>query len=63
MRVEKNERARLIKINRVSQPVKRAGVIIFDVNRQSVRPRNCGFRGNYRRYDRERESARVHRAG
>ncbi len=42
MRIEKDERVRLVEIDILCQPVKRAGVIVLDVNRQTVG--RCGWR-------------------
>src|SRR5215469_1649982 len=44
--VEKNEHARSIKIKILGQPVKRAGMIVLDVNRQHARCGACGSSGN-----------------
>ena len=49
MRIEKDERARLIEIDILGQPVKPSGVIVFDVNGQNARPRGCGAGGNEQR--------------
>src|SRR5215813_3025523 len=37
VRIEKEERVRLVEIDILRQPVKRSGVIVLDVNRQTVR--------------------------
>ena len=37
MRIKKNKRVRLIEIDILGQPIERAGVIVFDVNGQTVR--------------------------
>jgi hypothetical protein len=42
VRIEKDERVRLVEIDILCQPIKRAGVIVFDVNGQTVR--GCGWR-------------------
>jgi len=63
VRVEKNQRARLIKINRLSQLVKCTGMIIFDINRQNVGCGRCDWRDNQQRRDAEPKHSRVHRAG
>ena len=39
VRIEKDERVRLVEIDILCQPVKRAGVIVLDVNGQNVRSR------------------------
>jgi hypothetical protein len=44
MRIEEDERVRLVEIDILGQPVKRAGVIVFDVNRQNVRRRDGAVR-------------------
>jgi hypothetical protein len=46
VRVENNERARSIKIKILGQPVKRAGMIVLDVNRQHARCGVCANSGN-----------------
>ena len=43
VRIEKDERVRLVEIDILGQPVKRAGVIVLDVDGQTVR--GCGCEG------------------
>ena len=51
VRIEKNKRVRLVEIDILGQPVKRAGVIILDVNGQTLRPFSCGRGGYQQRRD------------
>jgi hypothetical protein len=46
MRIKKNKGARLIEVDMLGQPVKRACVIVLDVNRQNTRSRGWGTGGN-----------------
>ena len=41
VRIEKNKRVRLVEIDLLSQPVKRAGVIVLDVDGQRARLDSC----------------------
>ena len=52
VRIEKDERVRLVEIDILRQPIKCAGVIILNVYGQSVRP-SCGGSGNQQRCDPE----------
>jgi len=51
VRIEEDQRAWLIEIDILRQPVKRAGVIVLNVNGQTVRPSCCGRGGDQQRRD------------
>ena len=46
-----DEGARLVEVDTLSEPVKRAGVIVLDVDGQNVRLHGCGAGGNEKRSD------------
>ena len=61
VRIEKNKRVRLIEIDILGQPIKCAGVIVLDVNGQSLRPCSCGRGGDQQRLDPQRCRRKVDR--
>ena len=62
MRIEENKRVRLVEIDILGQPVKRAGVIVLDVNGQSARLDSCERGAHQQRRKGNRGCWRVHRA-
>jgi hypothetical protein len=49
VRIEMDQSARLVEIDILGQPVKRAGVIVLDVDGQNVRGHGSGAGGNEQR--------------
>jgi hypothetical protein len=62
MRIEMDQSARLVEIDILGQPVKRARVIVLYVNRQNIRYREWGTGGNQQRRRAQHECSRRHRA-